>query len=55
MVQLIGHRPGIPMGNGLYFSSNMDDWREDYQTYGHNFEIYMINSDGSGFFSIDRK
>ena len=25
----------------------MDDWREERQTYGHNFELYMINRDGS--------
>ena len=25
----------------------MDDWREDYNAYGSNFEIYMINIDSS--------
>ncbi|MDJ0832499.1 MAG: hypothetical protein QNJ69_03185 [Gammaproteobacteria bacterium] len=37
-----------PDGKRIVFSSNMDDWREDYKTYGHNFELYLINSDGSG-------
>jgi Tol biopolymer transport system component len=32
----------------VIFSSNMDDWNEEYQAYGSNFEIYMINIDGSG-------
>jgi Tol biopolymer transport system component len=26
----------------------MDDWREDIQQFGHNFELYLINSDGTG-------
>ncbi len=37
-----------PDGKRIIFSSNMDDWRDDYKTYGHNFELYLINSDGSG-------
>lgn len=37
-----------PDGKRIVFSSNMDDWRDDYKTYGHNFELYLINSDGSG-------
>ena len=37
-----------PDGERIVFSSNMDDWREELKTYGHNFEIYLINSDGSG-------
>ena len=37
-----------PDGRRIVFSSNMDDWREDLQTYGHNFELYLVNSDGSG-------
>ena len=32
-----------PDGKHIVFSSNMDDWREDYNTYGSNFEIYIIN------------
>jgi Tol biopolymer transport system component len=28
----------------------MDDWREDYNAYGSNFELYMINI-ASGFLS----
>ena len=32
-----------PDGKHIVFSSNMDDWREDYNAYGSNFEIYMIN------------
>jgi Tol biopolymer transport system component len=35
-------------GKRIVFSSNMDGWRETYKTYGHNFELYLINSDGSG-------
>jgi Tol biopolymer transport system component len=37
-----------PDGERIVFSSNMDDWREDLQTFGHNFELYLINSDGTG-------
>ena len=37
-----------PDGERIVFSSNMDDWREDYQAYGHNFELYLIYRDGSG-------
>lgn len=37
-----------PDGKRLIFSSNMDDWREDIKQYGHNFELYMINIDGTG-------
>ena len=37
-----------PDGERIVFSSNMDDWRNDYETYGHNFELYLINRDGSG-------
>ena len=36
-----------PDGQRIIFSSNMDDWRDEYKTYGHNFELYLINSDGS--------
>ena len=32
-----------PDGKRIIFSSNMDDWREDLKTFGHNFEIYMID------------
>lgn len=37
-----------PDGKRLIFSSNMDDWREDIRKFGHNFELYIINVDGSG-------
>ena len=37
-----------PDGKRIVFSSNMDDWREDLNTFGHNFELYLINSDGTG-------
>ncbi len=37
-----------PDGRRIIFSSNMDDWRDDYQAFGHNFELYMIELDGSG-------
>jgi Tol biopolymer transport system component len=36
-----------PDGNRIIFSSNMDDWREDIQQYGHNFELYLIDIDGT--------
>ncbi len=35
-------------GKRIIFSSNMDDWREDQKRYGHNFELYLINVDGTG-------
>jgi TolB protein len=37
-----------PDGQWLIFSSNMDDWKEERKQYGHNFELYLINIDGSG-------
>ncbi len=37
-----------PDGKRIIFSSNMDDWREDLKKYGHNFELYLINLDGTG-------
>lgn len=37
-----------PDGEHIIFSSNMDDWNEEFQTYGHNFELYLINVDGTG-------
>jgi TolB protein len=37
-----------PDGKRIIFSSNMDDWREDLKKFGHNFELYLINSDGTG-------
>lgn len=37
-----------PDGKRIVFSSNMDDWHDNLQQYGHNFELYLINSDGSG-------
>jgi Tol biopolymer transport system component len=36
-----------PDGRRIIFASNMDDWRQDWQTFGHNFELYLINSDGT--------
>ncbi len=38
-----------PDGKRIVFSSNMDDWREDIKKFGHNFELYIINTDGTGF------
>jgi Tol biopolymer transport system component len=26
----------------------MDDWRDDIKRFGHNFELYIIHTDGSG-------
>ena len=37
-----------PDGERIVFSSNMDDWHEGLQKYGHNFELYLINQDGGG-------
>jgi TolB protein len=37
-----------PDGKRLVFSSNIDDWRPDLKQYGHNFELYLINTDGTG-------
>jgi len=37
-----------PDGKRIVFSSNRDDWREDIKQYGHNFELYLINLDGTG-------
>ena len=32
-----------PDGKHIVFSSNMDDWRDDYNAFGSNFELYMIH------------
>ncbi len=37
-----------PDGKRLIFASNMDDWHGDIKQYGHNFELYLINLDGTG-------
>ena len=37
-----------PDNKRIIFSSNKDDWREKYNSYGHNFELYLINEDGTG-------
>lgn len=37
-----------PDGKRIIFSSNMDDWHEDIKKFGHNFELYIINIDGTG-------
>ena len=37
-----------PDGTRIIFSSNRDDWHEDIKKYGHNFELYLINIDGTG-------
>lgn len=37
-----------PDGKRIIFSSNMDDWHADLKKFGHNFELYLINGDGSG-------
>ena len=37
-----------PDGKRIIFSSNRDDWHEDIRQYGHNFELYLINIDGTG-------
>ncbi len=37
-----------PDGKRIIFASNMDDWHADIGKYGHNFELYLINLDGTG-------
>ena len=37
-----------PDGQRIVFSSNMDDWNDEHQAFGHNFELYMISRDGTG-------
>jgi len=37
-----------PDGKRIIFSSNMDDWHQDTKRFGHNFELYLINIDGTG-------
>src|SRR5512142_2352553 len=37
-----------PDGKRIIFSSNMDDWHPDIKQYGHNFELYLVNLDGTG-------
>jgi Tol biopolymer transport system component len=37
-----------PDGRRIIFASNMDDWHGDIKQYGHNFELYLINLDGTG-------
>lgn len=37
-----------PDGKRIIFASNMDDWHEELQKFGHNFELYLINLDGTG-------
>jgi Tol biopolymer transport system component len=41
-----------PDGNRIIFASNMDDWREDIREFGHNFELYLINLDGTNLTRI---
>ncbi len=37
-----------PDGKRIIFASNRDDWHADIRKYGHNFELYLINLDGTG-------
>ena len=41
-----------PDGKRIIFVSNIDDWREEYQTFGYNFELYIMNKDGSNLYRI---
>ena len=41
-----------PDGKRIVFASNMDDWREDIKQFGHNFELYLINLDGTNLTRI---
>ncbi|TLM98593.1 hypothetical protein FDZ71_16915, partial [bacterium] len=36
-----------PDGKRIIFSSNMDDWRGEIGKYGPNFELYIMNADGT--------
>ncbi len=36
-----------PDGEHIIFASNMDDWRAERRSYGHNFELYLIRLDGT--------
>lgn len=36
-----------PDGKRIIFASNKDDWHDDIKQYGHNFELYLINLDGT--------
>jgi Tol biopolymer transport system component len=36
-----------PDGRRIIFSSNKDDWRDDIKQYGHNFELYIVDLDGT--------
>ncbi len=36
-----------PDGKRIIFASNRDDWHADIKAYGHNFELYLINVDGT--------
>lgn len=45
----------FPEGKRLIFSSNMDDWHDEIKKFGHNFELYMINIDGTGLRPADGK
>ena len=37
-----------PDGKRIIFASNMDDWHAEIKKFGHNFELYLINLDGTG-------
>ncbi len=37
-----------PDNKRIVFASNMDDWNADIKRFGHNFELYIIDADGSG-------
>jgi TolB protein len=41
-----------PDGKRIIFASNMDDWHSDIKQYGHNFELYLINLDGTALTRI---
>jgi Tol biopolymer transport system component len=43
-----------PDGKRIVFSSNMDDWRDDIKKFGGNFELYLINADGTGLERLTR-
>jgi Tol biopolymer transport system component len=37
-----------PDGKRIVFSSNMDDWKPELKRFGRNFELYLMNLDGTG-------
>lgn len=41
-----------PDGKRIVFSSNMDDWKPEQKRFGRNFELYLMNLDGTGLIRL---